>query len=80
MNEGLIKQGEFWIRHEDQDKHKLTPNSRYWERAKPTSFIDRNRNSLKIDVLDLTDQVPYPYMVALLHDEQDREIPMPLGK
>jgi hypothetical protein len=80
MNEGLIKQGEFWIRHEDKAKHTLTPNSRYWEHVKPTSAIDKNRTGLKIDVLDLSDQVPYPYMIALLHDEQDRELPMPLGE
>lgn len=77
MNERLIlKRGELWIRHEDREKNPLTPNGRYWERAKPTSDIDETKEVLKIDVLELENT--NPYMVALLYDERKKEIPVPL--
>ncbi|PVF92277.1 hypothetical protein CPB86DRAFT_791300 [Serendipita vermifera] len=76
MNQRLVKRGELWIRHENRAMNGLTPKGRYWERAKPTSDIDEVNESLEMDILELKNT--NPYMVALLHDEHDRELPMPL--
>jgi hypothetical protein len=78
MNQRLIRKAELWIRHENRERNRLTPNGRYWERAKPTSVIEESKEVLELDVLELKNT--NPYMIALIHDEQNRELPMPLGK
>jgi hypothetical protein len=40
--------------------------------------IDESKEVLELDVLELKNT--NPYMIALIHDEQNRELPMPLGK
>ncbi|PVF92286.1 hypothetical protein CPB86DRAFT_791305 [Serendipita vermifera] len=77
MNERLFKQVEFWIRQEDKQRNKFTPNGRYWVRAKPTSEIQRTSHTLTLDASEPPSQ--NEYTVAVLHDERDREIPMPLA-
>jgi hypothetical protein len=78
MCQRLLTFGELWIRREDKEWNDLTPNGRYWERANPRSKINESDETLTIDTLELKNK--NPYIVALLHDEHDREIPKPLGK
>ncbi|PVF92279.1 hypothetical protein CPB86DRAFT_196847 [Serendipita vermifera] len=76
MSQGHTRCPEIWIRHEDKQRNKWTPNGRYWERAKPTSYIDNTRDVLKLNVVELKNIIPYT--IALLYDEREREIPIPL--
>ncbi|PVF93158.1 hypothetical protein CPB86DRAFT_877373 [Serendipita vermifera] len=72
----VVDQADIWIRYEDIKNNRFTPNGRYWEFAKPTQSIEADNDLLEVDVVEVTKRSEY--IVAVLCDENNQEIPIPL--
>ncbi|PVG04392.1 hypothetical protein CPB86DRAFT_214881 [Serendipita vermifera] len=76
INESLVHAVDLWIRHENDQEQSSTPNYHYWEYAHPKCVIKDDKETLEIDVVEIQNRIEY--IVAVLREESDKEIPMPL--
>jgi hypothetical protein len=75
---GIVDEAlDVWVKHSNEQQLQKTPNLCYWEYVKPRQAIERDKESLELDVVKIGSR--HAYIVAVLHDK-DEESPMPLSK
>ncbi|CAG8598991.1 6787_t:CDS:2, partial [Acaulospora colombiana] len=74
---GIVDEAlDVWVRHSNEQKSLRAPNLCYWEYVKPRQAIEKDKESLELDIVKIGNKKAY--IVAVLQDMNDQS-PMPLA-